>query len=1230
MKSRLATLLIVLWSAMAQAALTDLDPNPMVTSTTQTVLPNVLFILDDSGSMAWTHMPDDNSDAGSSVTFDYGYYGYRSSQCNSVYYDPLLTYAAPQKADGTYYANATFTAAWTDGYKTADGTVNLSTSFRAEGDTANAPAYYFTYSGTQTAASQKDYNSTTNTFYLECHSALNATPGSTVFNKVVVGDSEKQNFANWYSYYRSRINMMRSVTGKAFQALDNTYRVGFMAINTDSSFVNLAPFDSTQKTAWYTKLYGTAPSGSTPLRTALADAGRLYAGKLSLSGVTVNDPVQYSCQKNFSILSTDGYWNTGAGYQINGSTAVGNQDGGGARPFYDGASASTTTTVTTTTQETYSSAGCSTGKTKITSTKTIRTVVTVNGTVTSDATVGPTTSTPVSCRTTPRALQTPNPLITTTVTTSSTGGSADSLADVAQYYYTTDLRTSSLSNCTGAQGSGTDVCLNNVPPTGADDATWQHMATFTLGLNVRGRMVFTPSYTGDASGDYFSVKTGATANPSTGVCTWQASGVCNWPVPGMVDSSNGKIENIDDLWHAAVNGRGTYFMATDPASLADGLANTLAGVTARNGAAAAVGVSNPNMSAGDNYVYSASFNTQEWDGELVRRQIDLDTGNLSPTADWSAQTLLDSNTARTLYTYDSSSANHLKEFQWANLTSTEQNYFNASALTSLTQFCSSGPYCLSEANKTSAAGANLVSFLRGDRSREGILTDTSKFYHMRLHVLGDLVNGEPLYVKNPMQDYYDAGYYAFAHPDSPRAARVYAPANDGMLHAFNAETGAESWAYIPSMVMPNLYKLADKKYARKHQFYVDGNPVSGDVYDGSAWHTILVGGLNNGGRGYYALDITNPAAPKAIWEFTDTNLGYSYGNPIITKLKDGTWVVLVTSGYNNVSPGDGLGRLYVLNAQTGAIIRQISTGVGSTTTPSGLGRINAWVNDVATNNITLHVYGGDLLGNLWRFDINGDVGAAGYDAQLLAQLKDANNNVQPITMRPELAEVSGQSVVYVGTGRFLGVTDLSSTSQQSFYAIKDPLLTTSTASTAIYDNPGGTTRSGTSSLGFVQQTQTNTTCPADSPAEICTPGEAVRSSSSNAVNFASDNGWYIDFPDSGERASSANTDPQLIWGTLLFTTSKPSATACSAGGSSVMYFVNYRTGGTIAITGMTNTIVGRVSANAFASRPSVVRMPNGQFRSLVTQSDNTQVNTPMPLGLDSLSVRRISWHEITD
>ena len=365
---------------------------------------------------------------------------------------------------------------------------------------------------------------------------------------------------------------------------------------------------------------------------------------------------------------------------------------------------------------------------------------------------------------------------------------------------------------------------------------------------------------------------------------------------------------------------------------------------------------------------------------MIRNQINVETGAISTAEDWSAQALLDAKVVadRVIYTYDPAGVDRLKLFTWGTLSAAEQAFFNTPNISSLTQFCAIGVTCLAPAQQSAAAGQNLVNFLRGERTNEGSSTDNSKYYRQRAHVLGDIVNSEATYVKTPPFIYSDAGYSGYKSSKASRQGMVYVGANDGMLHAFNSSTGAEAWAYIPSMVMSNMYRTADKNYANLHRYSVDGAVIQGDVYDGSAWRTIIVGGLNGGGRGYYALDVTDPAAPKALWEFThdtskgsgyttDENLGYTFGKPEITKLKNGTWVVIAASGYNNVSPGDGKGYLFVLNAITGAkVITPISTGVGTTTTPSGLAQVRGWADKNEINNLVTRVYGGDALGNVWR------------------------------------------------------------------------------------------------------------------------------------------------------------------------------------------------------------------------------------------------------------------------
>lgn len=426
------------------------------------------------------------------------------------------------------------------------------------------------------------------------------------------------------------------------------------------------------------------------------------------------------------------------------------------------------------------------------------------------------------------------------------------------------------------------------------------------------------------------------------------------------------------------------------------------------------------------------------------------------------------------------------------------------------------------------------------------------------------------------------------------------------------------------MVIPSLYFLADKNYRLQHQFYVDGTPVPADICISSCssaatavWKTILVGGLNGGGMGYYALDVTDPTAPKALWEFTDANMGYSYGNPKVVKLKDGTWVVLVTSGYNNTA-GDGRGHLYVLDAYSGALIRDISTGVGTPASPSGLARIDVPVATPGVDATGLAVYGGDIEGNLWRFDINNDLGAAGYDAQLLATLRDGSGNVQPITSKPLVTLVTNTIVINVGTGRYLGASDQTDTSQQSFYAIKDTFASGSTPSVAIFGNPR---TQGT----FIQQTQTTTTCPANTAATVCTAGQSVIVSTNTAVNFSSNGGWYIDFPQAGERN---NTDPAIIKGTLLIATNLPSSSSCSIGGDSYLYQLDYRTGGSVSTS--PTGVVGKKLGNELTSRPVVAMLEDGTSRSYTQGSGGQQPQVSLVWDNSTTDgvPRRVSWREL--
>jgi type IV pilus assembly protein PilY1 len=873
-----------------------------------------------------------------------------------------------------------------------------------------------------------------------------------------------------------------------------------------------------------------------------------------------------------------------------------------------------------------------------------------------------------------------------TVTCGTTGGTSNTLADVAEYFYKTDLRTTAFGNCAGApvgtaEVSNTlcadiDTQYNNVPTSGVDLNPAQHMTTFTLGLGASGFMQYTQKYAASiesgGSPDYKAVAEGTTASPSDGICAWQTGTSCNWPFPINNDQTG-----VDDLWHAGVNGRGSYFSATDPATLANSLSTALSTVSAARGSSTGGATSTPNISISDNFIFSSTFATSTWDGDINRSQINASTGIVSSTTDWSAQAKLDNKSVSTrlIYGFDASATNKLKEFTATNYGTNA--YFNTPAISAtavgLSQFlCSSPTVCLPSSSQSLAAGNNLVNYLRGDRSNEGAVADNTKYYRQRSHVLGDIVNSPVTYVGPPKFSYADLGYSSFASSNSDRLSVVYVGANDGMLHAFRAkgsataeaaaklaaadpsnsanvsaainaqavdvsagvDGGQELWAFIPSAVMPNLYKLADKNYSSSHINFVDGSQEVADICVSSCgsssavWKTILVGGLGTGGRAYYALDISDPLHPVALWEFTDSNLGYTFGNPQISKDADGTWVAVFSSGYNNVpdsnGAGDGQGRLYVVNAYTGAYVKSIKTSVGNTSSPSGLSKIVAEVVNANVDSTIEYVYGGDLFGNLWRFDIaNSD----NTNGQLLVTLADAQGHAQPLTAKPAIAIVDNSTVLYVGTGSYLAASDISNVNTQSVYAIKDTQSVTNSPTTALYANPR------TTGSGFVQQVQTATTCPIGSPSDVCASGDPVRTTTNNPVSFATNNGWFLDLPDAGERA---NTDLVYALNLLIFNTNVPNAVACNLGGYSYQYQIDYRTGS--AASGSTTSVSGFKLGNQLASSPAVYTTSTSGASGIVAGGASGTTATFTSKGTfnnkDTLSnktpadTRRSSWREL--
>lgn len=1180
--------LIASLSLSAGAANVDLADKPLANGVSNSVKPNIMFILDDSGSMGWDYLPDDVNGRQGSNCFKNHFY-------NRVYFNPGYTYPVPVDATGNPLGNATFGSAKTNGFDAGSSTTNLATNFRAHsGDTAQA-AYYYEYTGVGTPSSGTCY-------------------GNASYTKRVVSLAEQQNFANWYSYYRTRMQMMKSALSLAFKPVDNKYRVGYMSINnnTGSDFRNLEVFDTTGKPAWYNKIFSAQPSDGTGLRWALTTAGQLYGGQLNgqnFWGTSVVDPLQYSCQQNFTILATDGYWNTQTtgmecsrhgGCKLDGS-ALGNQDGGAPKPMWDGSS--TTVTLTDVYRQyiyTVTSSGCSGGRRRVIQQeqrKTIKTT-TINGQQGTPVDSGwsnfGAATTFIACQN-PAPTAPPNTapvLLSSTPTTNSTGGSSDSLADVAMYYYETDLRTSALSNCTGALGL--DVCKDNVPGAGRDTASHQHMTTFTLGLGINGTLTYAENYESCGNTcDYPDI----------------VQGTKMWPVPTSNSSTT-----VDDLWHAAVNGRGVYYSAGTPQALASGLSKALAGVNARNGSGGAAATSTLAPVQGDQYAYVALYKTSEWVGDLQRRSISLTTGDVDTTASWSAQQQLDGQTtsngdSRTIYMR---TGNTLGAFGVGNLSSfiTAKNFDAGSANPNgpLSQY-STFDATLQTQSTGAIGAANMIAFLRGQRGFEDVAGNTHRIYRSRTHVLGDIVNSSPVYVNKPAFDYTEHGYSSW---NPSRSATVYAAANDGMLHAFDATTGVERWAFVPTAVIPMLYKLADTNYANLHRYYVDGPITIGDAYLQGQWRTILIGGLGKGGRSYYALDVTDDT-PELLWEFStadDLDLGYTYGAAQITKRQsDGKWVAMFASGYNNVNPGSGAARLYVLDLQTGSKESEIVVSGNANPEETGIAWVNGWTDAGMDDNTVQHVYAGDLSGNVWRFDINADT------VGVLATL-GTGASAQPVTTRVELGDIldssggqANQRAIYVGTGRYLGDgthsanpqnSDILNTDMQSFYAIRDD---------ANNLKNWGAFRSQPGVKQFTMSGSGNN-----------------RSIDYDAV-LASSPGWYLDFNvQNGERVV---LNPRLFNGdqkTLTVISSIPDpSSVCEIGGTSYVYMLETQP------TKAHKSLNGSISylSSAMAVGAAGVGLPGGKLAVIVNLSDGTTV-TVNPPTTQGTTIKRALWRELVN
>lgn len=542
------------------------------------ISPNVMFTLDDSGSMQFEIMPGNLIIRSVRYMFprasgiyggsDYNNYvvgfngsdfdssnqytaSLRSSHVNKIYYNPAARYFPWSDADGFLMSDANPTCAPHNPMNTGAGCRNLTVNntqtarwLEKDGGRSSSdsrtfyPAVYFQYnSGSINSASsytQVEIKSSTPTY------AGGANRSDCAAAPTCTYDEEIQNFANWYSYYRSRVLLARAGIGRAFSAQGNTMRVGFAAINQGTSTIDGAStgsvisgvrqFTGTDRTNFFNNLYGhTIPQAGTPLRTSMQRVGE-YFKRDDDRGPWGETPgssggTQHACRQNYNILMTDGYWSN------TGFSGVGNADNTSGTSITNDSSPATPPTYTYTASPPYSDSF------------------------------------------------------------------SDTLADVAMHYWKNDLRTDM------------PDMPNIVPTNSADPAFWQHMVTFTVGLGVSGTL--------DSN------------DPNTLIDL--QSGAQTWP---DVDPSNQTAPGkIDDLWHAAINSRGEFFSAADPTIFANALSGALTNIIARTGSASAV-AANSNSLITNGRIYQAKFNSGDWTGQLL--SIPINTTGVFGATEWNA------------------------------------------------------------------------------------------------------------------------------------------------------------------------------------------------------------------------------------------------------------------------------------------------------------------------------------------------------------------------------------------------------------------------------------------------------------------------------------------------------------------------------------------------------------------------------------------------------------------
>ena len=1099
---KIAPLLLI--PTIASADLT-LENEPLFLS--NSVAPNLVISFDVGENMVRGFFPDSISGfsaAPEAKSFDY----------NPMAYNPNHTYLPGRDSSGALLPNAIFTAAklpvsttssgntyTVDAYNTDVPTTNLSTQFRFPWDlfsTDSVPEFAADAEDDAITNAQPAYYYSRNTATAICNEP-NGFHLPSCYNKITVTQPEdQQNFANWYQYHSLRYLKGKTLLTQALHNLPDETRVAWQT--TRSDFIASAnrkyvrslsrPAIKSALYSWLSNLKPYAGSTST-LKTSMIRAGDFFSNDANNNayeykpgGLLPRDNKELACRSNYHLLVS-------SGNHDNEAIAIGNSDQtGGELP--DGKHFEPNT-----------------------------------------------------------AFQYIYP-----------GAYENTLADIAFHYWRTDLR-DDLENSVPYFLSGSEALLSSISQEGYwnplyDVATWQHMNNFVLGFGAGNSASPAPFNPLDAT---------SYNNLLTGNADW------------VSHLSGTPEEKIDDLWHAVINSRGRYFSIFSPSDLASSLSSLPTVLEYRESSAASLSATSGSINRGSALI-QVGFNTRDWSGFVKRYPLSTGHGDDDdPCHSQPTGTLC----ALSTEVKPSSVSNwNTKDIFTINPNETTVGQKGIALKTGAASHWND----LTAAQRADIINTDRLDYILGDTTNEtnngGTLRDRSSAQH----TLAAVVHSPPQIVGNGRSSdgAYKRLYPASVSPSgkshfnylasiSAREEMLYVAANDGMLHAYlfesnpsGSESLTEQFSYIPDAVFPDLAHYSHPDYS--YRGLIDGDLATGDAFFNNDWHTVLVGAYRQGAKGLFALDITDPgnfSASDVLWEVSDRShrsddLGHIYGKVNIVKTQatfagqTQAWGAVIGNGYNSVN---GNAVLLVVDIKSGNTIATVDTGIGlneSNSAPSQANRVAnlsnglaaPFVVDIDQDFIVDYAYAGDLYGNFWRFNLQGN-NPESWSADLLFKA----GTDQPITAQPVVSRNPGnrQVMIYLGTGKYLEPDD-------DLLTDNDPLQSAYAFVERFESNPAVITPAHLLSQTILSEQYSGF-------------GTRIRLTSQNPISYYEGTGLPGNVSESGYLGWKMNLSqgerilyqPISRAGIIAIASTKPAIDACDSGGSSWLMTLDAYSGG---------------------------------------------------------------------